>query len=372
MKRTRRRFILFGATGSIGDSTLAVLRKYPDQFELVAFTYHNNASKANQIAKEFACEQYFSTEDQAAVVESTRRLLDIEHDFVVMAVVGAAGIKLTVEAALRSDKILLANKESLVIAGELLKSLGYPGKNVLLPVDSEHSSLFRLWQLNKNEKITALWLTASGGPLREWSFEAIQRATKHAVLNHPTWQMGQKITVDSAGLVNKALEIIEAHFLFQLSYEKIHAVIHPQSFVHSMVEAFDGTFFQHVSTPDMQHPIAYAMFYPEPSPPTVRTVSPPEFPAFQYFPVDLSKFVGFRLGLEAGIRGRYFPALFNAANEVAVEAFLKEEILFGEIAQIIEHCLTSCTTEFDVTNLEDLLRADAHARMIARKKIYAV
>jgi 1-deoxy-D-xylulose-5-phosphate reductoisomerase len=378
----KRRFILFGATGSIGDSTLDVLRQCSDDFELVGFTWHHNEAKAKAIQAEFPRAMAFSTATAEAETQ-TLRLLDLPHDFVIVAIVGAAGVKTTFEAARRGDTILLANKESLVIAGEVVMAQVKASGAKLIPVDSEHSSLYRLLHPSSPTAplplsrggagggVSRVFLTASGGPLLHIHGDAFFHASKELVLKHPTWVMGQKITVDSAGLTNKALEVIEAHYLFGLPYEQIQAVIHPQSYVHAMVELSDGTVLQHVSQPDMRYPIAWAMYYPQPSPDTVKGRAPFAYPELAFFPIDTEKFRSYALGRHAGECGKYYPAVFNAANEAAVAAFLDGNIRFGEIAALIAEALEHSYPAYDYTSIEGLLQYDSTARKIVQERVFS-
>jgi 1-deoxy-D-xylulose-5-phosphate reductoisomerase len=362
----KKKLLLFGATGSIGDSTLDILRQHPDDFELVGFTWHSNQQKANAIQKEFGVGHVFSTAepDNLARIEA---LLDVEHDFIIIGIVGAAGVATTLTAARRGETILLANKESLVVAGSVVMTAARKHGATMLPVDSEHSSLFRLLEGNRNP-IRNAYLTASGGPLLHVHGDDFYNASKALVLKHPTWVMGQKITVDSAGLANKALEIIEAHHLFDLPYEQIQAVIHPQSYIHAMVEHADGTVSQHISQPDMRYPIAYAMYYPRATALTVPVKSPATYPTLEFYPIDEAKFRSYALGRQAGAQGKYFPAVFNAANEAAVAAFLNENIRFGEIAELIEKALEQKYDAWDYTTIEGLLQFDAAARSFVNRE----
>lgn len=367
----KRRFILFGATGSIGDSTLDILRQHRDDFELVGFTWHNNEEKARRIQSEFSVKHSYSTAATDAA-ENVLRLLDQPHDFILQAIVGAAGVFTTLAAAERGETILLANKESLVIAGDVVMRMARDKGATMLPVDSEHSSVFRLLQGAATQHIAKVHLTASGGPLLNVHGDAFDNAPKSLVLKHPTWVMGQKITVDSAGLTNKALEIIEAHHLFNLPYEQIQAVIHPQSYVHAIVQFTDGTVAQHVSQPDMRYPIAYAMYYPEPSKVCVPDKAIASYPALEFYPVDETKFRSYALGRRAGVLGTYYPAVYNAANEAAVAAFLADEIRFGEIASLIESALSAKYDGWDFTSIEGLLAYDKAARNHVSQKVHRV
>lgn len=366
----KRKFILFGATGSIGDSTLDILRQHLDDFELAGFTWHSNAEKAAGIQKEFGVKHSFSTTDADSAKKITA-LLDIPHDFVIMAIVGAAGVGATLEAATRGDTILLANKESLVIAGEVVMAAAKKSKAKILPIDSEHSSLWRILPKAVGG-VRCAYLTASGGPLLHVHGDNFYNASKAMVLKHPTWVMGQKITVDSAGLTNKALEVIEAHYLFDLPYEKIQAVIHPQSYVHAIIEHADGTITQHVSQPDMRYPIAYAMYYPAAPSVCVPAKAVSSYPALEFYPVDGEKFRSYALGRSAGMEGKYLPAVYNAANEAAVASFLNDEIRFGEIPDLIERALTMQYEKWDFTTIEGLMHYDKAARGVVQEQVMRV
>lgn len=378
----KRRFILFGATGSIGDSILDVLRQRSADFELVGFTWHNNEAKALSLREEFPRAMAFSTAATDSATELSR-LFDLPHDFVVVAIVGAAGVHATLEAARRGDTILLANKESLVVAGEIVMAQAKASGATLLPIDSEHSSLYRLlypspptaplplFKGGAGGGVSRVYLTASGGPLLHLEGDDFFNASREVVLKHPTWVMGQKITVDSAGLANKALEIIEAHYLFGLPYEQVHAVIHPQSYVHAMVELSDGTVLQHTSQPDMRYPIAWAMYHPQPSPDTVQGRAPAAYPNLEFFPIDTEKFRAYALGRRAGEMGKYYPAVFNAANEAAVAAFLAGNIRFGEIAELIAEALECNYPAYDYTSIAGLLQYDNAAREKVKNRVFS-
>jgi len=296
-----------------------------------------------------------------------------EPDLVVNGLVGAVGLRPTLTALERGIDVGLANKESLVVGGPLVRRAleRGPRKAQLIPIDSEHSALFQLMQGRPSDEIERVVLTASGGALRDWPLERLPRARPEDVLKHPTWRMGPRITVDSATLVNKALEIIEAHWLFGLPYERLDVVIHPQSVVHGLVELRDGSWLAHLSAPDMRVPIQYALTYPERA---ARRFAPLDLTraltALEFRPLERARYPAFEVVVEAGRRGGAYPAIANAADEVAVERFLRGEIAFGDIPRLIEAVLAAykpSAPSSDRLDLEDVLAADRWARARARR-----
>ncbi len=368
----RQKVIILGITGSVGDSALKVLRKFPEKFELVAFSYHSNHTLAYAVAQEFKVKHICCTSNSGGDVwdssitlyHDMEDLLDCDYDSVLISVVGAVGVKPTYKAALSGKKIMLANKEALVMAGDVIMPTARRSGSEIIPVDSEHNSVFRL--LKACPDYAAIILTASGGPFRSASVAEIRHVSKAQVLKHPTWEMGQKITVDSAGMINKSLEIIEAHHLFSVGYERLSAVIHPQSYIHAIVEHRDGSYFFHVSQPDMIFPVAHALFYPEEPLLTQNTRTVETFPDLQFSQVDREKFPGFFLGIESGKKGGCYPAVFNAANEEAVALFLKEQIPFYCIPEKIEAALSASPFTSTECEFETLFQADAWARSFVR------
>jgi 1-deoxy-D-xylulose-5-phosphate reductoisomerase len=286
---------------------------------------------------------------------------------VVNGIVGAAGLEATL-AALRSGKrVALANKETLVMAGELVTRAARDGGGEIVPVDSEHSAVLQCLAGRSAGEVSRLILTASGGPFRNWDPGRIAGATVEEALQHPTWKMGRKITVDSATLVNKALEVIEAHFLFGLEYSQVEVVVHPQSVVHALVEFVDGSVLSQLGFPNMELPILYALTHPR----RLSDAGPRRFDALAagaltFEPVSPARFPAYTLGRAAGVSGGTTPAAFNAANEVAVQLFLEGRIRFGRIAGIIERALTHHDVG-DATSLEAVLAADATARRLAQE-----
>lgn len=333
-----RGIAILGSTGSIGTSTLQVLRRHRDRFRLVALTGGRNADVLAQQVAEWQppFHRLVNGGPPEVLVEAATHP---EVDIVVNAVVGAAGLDATLAALRAGKRVALANKETLVMAGPLVLAAAREGGGELVPVDSEHSAVLQCVQ-GSERRLTRLILTASGGPFRTWAPEAVAQATRAEALNHPTWRMGSKISIDSATLANKALELIEAHFLFGLGYDHLEAVVHPQSIVHAFAEFCDGSVLAQLGFPTMELPILYALTFPERLPdPGVRRFDPVAAGALTFEPVRTDVFRAFALGVAAGRAGGTAPAIFNAANEVAVAAFLEGAIPFGAIADVIARAL---------------------------------
>jgi 1-deoxy-D-xylulose-5-phosphate reductoisomerase len=293
-----------------------------------------------------------------------------EADIVLNGIVGAAGLEATVAALRAGKRVALANKETLVMAGELVQCAARQGGGRIVPVDSEHSAILQCVTGNP-QGLSRIILTASGGPFHAWDAERVRRATVQEALNHPTWRMGRKITVDSATLANKALEVIEAHFLFGLPYDSIEAVVHPQSIIHSFVEFADGSVLAQLGFPTMELPILYALTWPDrvADDGAVR-FDPVAAGALTFEPLRQDVFPAFALGVRAGKTGGVAPAAFNASNEVAVQAFLEGRIPFGRIAEVIELVLEAQPAGA-ADSLEAVRAADAWARTRARKVLEA-
>jgi 1-deoxy-D-xylulose-5-phosphate reductoisomerase len=284
-----------------------------------------------------------------------------DADFVLAAIVGAAGLPATLAAVERGLDVGLANKESLVVAGAILMPLAAQRGGRLIPVDSEHSAIFQALQAGRREDVRRIYLTASGGPFRTWTRERIESATLEAALNHPTWSMGPKITIDSATMMNKALEVIEAHYLFDLPVEQIEVLVHPESIVHSMVEFRDGSLIAQLGAPDMKTPIQYAMTFPRRVVGVGATLSWSEARSLHFEPPDFERFPALRLGFQAARAGGSSGAVLNAANETAVELFRAGRVGFGRIAAACETVLARHRI-IARPALPDLLEADAWAR----------
>ncbi|HEX6370801.1 MAG TPA: 1-deoxy-D-xylulose-5-phosphate reductoisomerase, partial [Longimicrobium sp.] len=324
---------ILGATGSIGASALAVLEQHPDRFRAVALTAHRRVDALRALVLRHRPALAVLSDAQAPAgregptrwASGREALLEAathpDADVVVNALVGAAGLEPTLAALQAGKRVALANKESLVCGGPLVMEAARRGGGELLPVDSEHSAILQCLAGSRPADVRRLVLTASGGPFRQMPPELLESVTPADALRHPTWAMGSKVTIDSATLANKALEVIEAHFLFGVPYERIEAVVHPQSIIHSMVEMVDGSVLAQMGFPTMELPVLYALSYPERLPYAFRRFDPVAAGALTFEAVRTDRFPAFALGVEAGRAGGTAPAVFNAANEVAVAEF---------------------------------------------------
>jgi 1-deoxy-D-xylulose-5-phosphate reductoisomerase len=383
-----KRISLLGSTGSIGVQTLAVVEAFPERLEVVALAAGRNIPK---LAEQVRCFRpaRVSVADEAGAVELRNRIgaWDVQigvgeegieavatqpAEMVVAGLVGAVGLRPTLAAIRAGCDIALANKEVMVMAGALvLREIRHQGVR-LLPVDSEHSAIFQALEGQRPEDVERLVLTASGGPLRTWTAERLARATVAEALAHPNWNMGPKITIDSATLMNKVLEVIEARWLFSVPPERIEVVVHPQSIVHSLVEFVDGSVLAQLGPPDMRIPIALALSYPERLPLEGRRLDLAAVGSLEFEAPDLGRFPALQLG-HAALRGsEAAPAVLNAANEVTVEAFLRGMIGFTDIASTNEAVLDAHLSRHRgevVRDLEDVMEADAWARHMARERL---
>ena len=379
---SKQKVCVLGVTGSIGDSTLDVLRQHAHRFQLVAIAAGSSWQKVAKIAKEFEVEhlcmwnedaaQKLSSELDTKVSYGMEGLLEqtslAEVDVVVNGLVGSIGCLPTMRALEKGKRVGLANKETLVMAGTVVEEVLLANPNSkLLPIDSEHSAIFQCLQDRPVEEIETVQLTASGGPFRTLDKSEFKNITVERALKHPTWSMGPKITIDSATLMNKGLEVLEAHFLFHVPFEQIDVVVHPGSIVHSMVQFRDGSLMAQLGAPDMKVPIQYALSYPERWPLNVDRVSLPELGKLEFYKPDTDKFPCLRLAYEAGKRSGTAPAILNAANEILVPAFLEQKISFLDIPKKLEKALESLSI-VDNPNLQQILKADETAREWARNE----
>ncbi len=379
-----RRLILLGSTGSIGRSTLDVVTDHPGRFEIVALTAHSSVDSLVEQYHRFR-PKYLGLTDQTKRAQLSDALkgepvellfgedeivelaaLDAV-DMVVNAIVGAAGLRASLATIRAGKNLALANKESLVVGGPLFAPLMEKHGGRILPIDSEHSALWQALQAGKEHEVRRLIITASGGPFRELPIDQFDSITRQRALDHPTWKMGPKITIDSATMANKGLEVIEAAVLFTMSTDRISVVVHPQSIVHSMVEFVDSSIIAQLSQPDMRMPICYALFWPERAESSFGRLDPAAMTSLTFEPPDFERFPALKLAYRVADAGGIMPAAFNAANEVAVEAFLKEEIKFTAIPQIIADTLDG-TENVAAPSLQDILEADRKAREFAHKK----
>jgi 1-deoxy-D-xylulose-5-phosphate reductoisomerase len=381
-----RRVLVLGSTGSIGEQALDVVER-SDDLEVVGLSAHADFERLVAQAQQFGVDRIALADETAAVraseawtggqvLSGASGLIDLivetECDLVLNGVVGSAGLGPTVAALGEGIDLALANKESLVVGGELVMALAEATGAQIIPVDSEHSALFQL--VNSEERpgtVDKLVLTASGGPFRGRSKAELANVTVEQALAHPTWSMGGKITVDSATLMNKGLEVIEAHHLFGASYDQIDVVVHPQSIVHSLIQLNDGASLAHLGYPDMRVPISYALHYPERADVPVKPLDLAALGQLTFEEPDLSTFACLRLARAAGIAGGTAPCVLNAANEVAVQAFLDGALPFTGIAEVIERALDAIPAR-PVGHFSDLYRADAEAREQARELIHGV
>lgn len=369
--------VVLGSTGSIGQQALEEIRRFPDRFELVALAAGRNIEALAHQAREFGVQELCVAEKDDA--ERLQRVLPKARirwgpaglaelaalpqvDLVLNAVVGAVGVFPTLSSLHAGKRLALANKESLVIAGELVRrAKRYPDQ--IIPVDSEHAALWQLFQGVKQEEVARAWLTASGGPFRNCSEEELAQVTPHQALQHPTWKMGPRITVDSATLVNKAFEVIEAHHLFSLPWERIGVLLHPECKVHALLELVDGSVLAQLAFPDMRLPIRAALTYPQRLSPAIPLPLAPLTLTFQEIRKD--HYPAFWAVLQAGQEGGTMPAVANAADEVLVQAFLAGKIPFPAIAQGLRFVLEKHKKQ-ELTSLEDVLAADHWARAEAQ------
>ena len=370
-----KRLAVLGSTGSIGQQTLQIVRAFPRRFSVVGLAAAKNLDLLARQIGEFKPGFVFCQDRGINLTDTGCEFLSMEEiaghpevDIVVVATSGKAGLRPTLAAARAGKRIALANKESLVMAGAIVTDEAEQTGAQILPVDSEHSAI---WQcLNGEEqKAARIILTASGGPFRNCSLEQLKEVTVEQALSHPSWQMGEKVTIDSATLMNKGLEVIEAHWLFQMPFENISILIHPQSIVHSMVEFVDGSSKAQLSCPDMRLPIQYALSYPERLPnPELPKLNWNDMGNLVFEPPDFETFPCLRLAIEAGKKGDTYPTVLCAADEVAVELFLSRRIAFVDIAGLVEMTLAQHRAVVHPA-IEEILAADAWARATVYKLI---
>lgn len=376
----KKNIVILGSTGSIGEQTLEIVREHPDRFNVLGISCNSSWEKLLQQITEFHPSYALITNKKIAreingkIPEGTELMVGSEllselavldnADVILNSLVGYSGFKPTIEALKAGKKVALANKESLVVGGELINELIKDDRSQLIPVDSEHSAMLQCLVGEPIDKIEKLIITASGGPFRTWSKKQMQNITVEDALDHPNWSMGAKITIDSATMMNKGLEIIEAHWMFNMPLEKIEAVVHPQSVIHSVVTFTDGSSKAQLGPPTMQVPILYALTYPERTTLDVPRLDWQSAFDLTFEPVDYDRFPCLRLATDAIKEGGLAPAILNAANEVAVERFLNEEITYIDIPKIIESCLNKLNNSESVT-LESLKNIDQQARKLA-------
>jgi len=382
---SKRKLAILGSTGSIGTQTLEVVEQYPDHFSITVLSAGRNADLLIQQALKFkpaavvVCEKaaFEKVRDtlqgkgievlfgEDALVETVQR---DDIDIVLTAVVGAVGLRPTVAAIESGKDIALANKETLVVAGELITGLVEKHQVKLLPVDSEHSAIFQCLAGEEANPIEKIILTASGGPFRGKSIEDLKSVTKAQALKHPNWTMGAKITIDSASLMNKGLEVIEAKWLFGLEYDQIDVIIHPQSIIHSLVQFEDGSLKAQMGLPDMKLPIQYALTYPKRFENNFKRFNFLDYPNLTFEQPDMDVFRNLKLAFQALEAGGNAACVLNGANEIVVEAFLNDRVGFLQMSEIIEETLCQVKSQ-KTLSLEDYLQFDLESRTVARSLI---
>ncbi len=375
---TRKGLAILGSTGSIGVNTLDVVASNPEQFSVVALAAYGNVDMIEQQARTFRPQLVVLYDaEKAEALEQRLKDVDIEIDagleglcraatyaevdLVVSGVVGSIGLRPTLCAVEAGIDVALANKETLVMAGDLVMRQDVDGWGKIIPVDSEHNAIFQALHGHQPADLRRILLTGSGGPFREWTREAMAQASIEDALKHPNWKMGPKITIDSATMMNKGLEVIEAYQLFGTSLDQVQIVVHPQSIIHSMVEFHDGSVLAQLGIPDMRVPISYALAFPDRLPNALPSLDLFELQTLTFYPPDFERFPCLRLAFEAARLGGTMPAVLNAANEIAVQAFLDGLIGFLDIPAVIELTMTKHTT-VPLTDITTAMDADRWAR----------
>ncbi len=378
----RRRISILGATGSIGDSCLRVIEQHPKRFELVALTAQNNAEKLIALAKKFRPALVaIGNASQATQVtqaltplgitvlvgsEGIEEAAQMPCDISVAAIVGVAGLMPTLRAIEQGNAVALANKEALVCAGDLVMQTCTTHGTRLLPIDSEHNAIFQVLAHEHRGQIEKITLTASGGPLLHQPLSSLTGVTPEEAINHPRWRMGAKISVDSATMMNKALELIEAHYLFALPASRIEVVIHPQSIIHGLVHYSDGSVLAQLAMPDMAIPIAHALGWPERLDVTTPRLDLASIGILEFMPLDATRFPAITLAREALAASQAHVIALNAANEIAVEKFLERTITFPRIAQCVAD-VVACTQSTPVHSIADVLEIDQQSRRLSHE-----
>lgn len=377
----QKRLAILGSTGSIGTQTLDIVSKYPEKFSIDILTANNNIDLLISQAREFLPDtvvisnddHYKKLKDELsdlpvkvfAGIESVEQLVVTSSiDMVVAAMVGYSGLRSTVAAIKAGKSIALANKETLVVAGELISSLVMEHRSEIIPVDSEHSAIMQCLVGEHDNTVEKITLTASGGPFRNFTKKQLATVTPEEALRHPNWEMGNKITIDSASMMNKGLEVIEARWLFDLIPDQIEVIIHPQSIIHSLVHFIDGSVKAQLGLPDMRLPIIYALGFPERLDTELPRFDLKDYETLTFEQVDLKKFRNLALAFEALREGGNIPCILNAANEIAVDAFLNRRIGFMQMTNLIEE-VVAASEKITGPTLEELEETDRHSRRLA-------
>ncbi len=372
----KRKIVVLGSTGSVGINTLRVVESLGDRFQIIGLTARKNINLLEKQIKKFhpkivaladkkSAQELYGRFKSIRILSGQEGVIEVarlkEADLVVSAIVGASGLIPTLEAIKAKKTLALANKEALVMAGEIVMQEIHKRGVGILPVDSEHSAIFQCLKGERKEDVSRIILTASGGPFLNFSLKRLKLVTPQEALKHPAWEMGKKITIDSATLMNKGLEVIEAHHLFGIDIDRIEVVIHREAIVHSLVEFVDGAMLAHLGTPDMRLPIQYALTYPERLPTPLEKLDLTKIRRLTFQKPDTRKFPCLKLAYEAARIGGTAPAVLNATNEIAVSLFLKKKIGFMEIPRMIKKVLNGHKPIKNPT-LSEILKADAWAR----------
>ncbi len=380
----KRRLVVLGSTGSIGKNVLDIVSQYKNIFEVIALGAGKNikllaeqiltfrpkvvALLSQDLIEEI--KQLLPQDIKVLFLWGTRGYENIasmeDADIIVNAISGASGLRPTIASLKNSKIIALANKESLVLAGPIIRKMCQEYGAEILPVDSEHNAIFQCLAGHDFDDVSNLWLTASGGPFWNKDSSFLDFITPEMALKHPNWDMGAKITIDSATLMNKGLEVIEAHYLFGISLEQIKIVIHPQSIIHSMVEYKDGSFIGHLAIPDMKIPISFCLFYPKRLELGLKSLNLPDISKLEFYNPDNTKFPSIELAKKAVESGESYPIVLNAANEIAVSMFLKNKISFLEIFKIVQKALNK-HSPMKIKEIEDVLYVDGITREMVKK-----
>jgi 1-deoxy-D-xylulose-5-phosphate reductoisomerase len=385
MSNNKKHIAILGSTGSIGTQALEVISQHSEMFEVEVLTANSNCDLLIQqsiqyrpnavvIVDDSKYQKVHSALDQYDIkvysgAESLSQIVEMDSiDMVLTALVGYSGLKPTINAIKAKKSIALANKETLVVAGQLITNLCEENGVNILPVDSEHSAIYQCLVGEYKNPIEKIYLTASGGPFRGWSREKLANVTKAQALKHPNWEMGAKITIDSASLMNKGLEVIEAQWLFGLKPEQIDVIVHPQSIIHSIVQFNDGSMKAQMGLPDMKLPIQYAMAYPDRIESNFPRFNFMDYPELTFEKADTETFRNLSHAYWAMNKGGNSPCVLNAANEVVVDAFLKDKIGFLEMSDVIENCLEKATFVAN-PSYEDFVQSDSQSRELANKLI---
>ena len=372
--------VLLGATGSIGTSSVDVIHQHSDIFNLYAVAANSSVEKVAEIVRKYNVERVCMFNETAAkelegvlgkkVLAGMDGLCELaadpKADIIINALMGAVGCLPTITAIEHGKHVALANKETMVMAGPVIwDKLAENPKSFITPIDSEHSAIFQCLEGGKREsEVEFLEITASGGPFREWPIEKFENITVADALNHPVWSMGKKITIDSASMMNKGLEVLEAHFLFHIPYDQIKVVVHPQSMVHSLVQFRDGSLMAQLGAPDMRIPIQVALTWPDRLKLETKRLDLPTLAKLTFFEPDFNKFRCLALAFEAGRRGGIVPSMMNAANEVLVDRFLKGNLKFTDIPKYVEMVMEKAPNVSGHLSLEQVLEADKEARLM--------